>query len=181
MCRFGCIPVLSAEAGSRPGGRGTFLCFAKETYPKERRPCCLRPLRFAAGQPGVLGCGVRRGTHCAPAALRSNNHGESVDEAGMSCGTPATPRPARPRRIQKGWGANSPSGRRCARPEPLGRKRRALRRLGRAQQWPVWLFGCLAVWLFGCRAFGLPTLFWLRLRRGVCGVACAPSRACFVI
>ena len=30
-------------AGSRPGGRGTFLCFAKETYPKERRPCCLRP------------------------------------------------------------------------------------------------------------------------------------------
>ena len=86
---------------------GTFLCFAKETYPKERRPCCLRPLRFAAGQPGVLVRGVRRGTHCAPAALRSNNHGESVDEAGVSCGTPATPRPARLRRIQKGWGANN--------------------------------------------------------------------------
>ena len=85
---------------------GTFLCFAKETYPK-RRPCCLRPLRFAAGQPGVLVRGVRRGTHCAPAALRSNNHGESVDEAGVSCGTPATPRPARLRRIQKGWGANN--------------------------------------------------------------------------
>ena len=82
-------------------------------------------------QPGVLGCGVRRGTHCAPAALRSNNHGESVDEAGMSCGTPATPRPARPRRIQKGWGANSPFGpslrsaprsRRLA-PAPLGAER----------------------------------------------------------
>ena len=111
-------------------------------------------------QPGVLGCGVRRGTHCAPAALRSNNHGESVDEAGMSCGTPATPRPARPRRIQKGWGANSPSGRRCARPEPLGRKRRALRRLGRAQQWPVWMLGC-----------SFPTPIWLRLRRGGCGVS----------
>src|SRR5690606_29195796 len=27
-----------AEAGSRPGGRSTFLCFAKEKYPKERRP-----------------------------------------------------------------------------------------------------------------------------------------------
>jgi len=25
------------QAGSRPGGRGTFLCFAKEKYPKERR------------------------------------------------------------------------------------------------------------------------------------------------
>ena len=60
-------------------------------------------------QPGVLGCGVRRGTHCAPAALRSNNHGESVDEAGVSCGTPATPRPARPRRIQKGLSTKTAS------------------------------------------------------------------------
>ena len=91
-------------------------------------------------QPGVLGCGVRRGTHCAPAALRSNNHGESVDEAGMSCGTPATPRPARPRRIQKGWGANSPSGRRCARPGVLGAQ--GARVGGRAQRWPVWMSAC---------------------------------------
>ena len=88
-------------------------------------------------QPGVLGCGVRRGTHCAPAALRSNNHGESVDEAGMSCGTPATPRPARPRRIQKGWGANSHSGRRCARPGGRGAQR--LRVGGRAQRRPEWM------------------------------------------
>ena len=60
-------------------------------------------------QPGVLVRGVRRGTHCAPAALRSNNHGESVDEAGVSCGTPATPRPARPRRIQKGLSTKTAS------------------------------------------------------------------------
>ena len=32
--------------GFRPGGRGTFLCFAKEKYPKERRPRC--PCPFAA-------------------------------------------------------------------------------------------------------------------------------------
>ena len=137
LCWSWCAPLLRAEAGSRPGGRGTFLCFAKETYPKERRPCCLRPLRFAAGQPGVLVRGVRRGTHCAPAALRSNNHGESVDEAGVSCGTPATPRPARPRRIQKGWGANSHSGRRCARPGGRGAQR--LRVGGRAQRRPEWM------------------------------------------
>jgi len=31
------------QAGSRPGGRGTFLCFAKEKYPKERRPDGLGP------------------------------------------------------------------------------------------------------------------------------------------
>mgnify|MGYP005990603717 CR=1 FL=1 len=34
---------LLPEAGSRPGGRGTFLCFAKEKYPKERRPYCACP------------------------------------------------------------------------------------------------------------------------------------------
>ena len=39
LCWSWCAPLLRAEAGSRPGGRGTFLCFAKETYPKERRPC----------------------------------------------------------------------------------------------------------------------------------------------
>ena len=109
LCWSWCAPLLRAEAGSRPGGRGTFLCFAKETYPKERRPCCLRPLRFAAGQPGVLVRGVRRGTHFAALQLRSDNHGESVDEAGVSCGTPATPRPARPRRIQKGLSTKTAS------------------------------------------------------------------------
>ncbi len=35
--------TLLPGAGSRPGGRGTFLCFAKEKYPKERRPCCACP------------------------------------------------------------------------------------------------------------------------------------------
>ena len=36
------------------------------------------------------------------------------------------------------------TGRRFARPTPPGRKPRAMRRLGRAQQWPVWLSGCSA-------------------------------------
>ena len=36
---------------------------------------------------------------------------------------------------------------RCARPRLRGRKRHALRKPGRAQRWPVWLFGC---WMFGC-------------------------------
>ena len=63
----GCF-FLRVEAGSRPGGRGTFLCFAKEKYPKERRPSCLRPLRGNLRR-GV--CGVRRGTRYAlRAALR---------------------------------------------------------------------------------------------------------------
>ena len=57
----GCF-FLRVEAGSRPGGRGTFLCFAKEKYPKERRPNCLRPLR---GNLRRCVCGVRRGTRYA--------------------------------------------------------------------------------------------------------------------
>jgi hypothetical protein len=57
----GCF-FLRAEAGSHPGGRGTFLCFAKEKYPKERRPNCLRPLR---GKLRRCVCGLRRGTRYA--------------------------------------------------------------------------------------------------------------------
>ena len=77
-------------AGTRPGGRGTFLCFAKEKYPKERRPQVCDPYAYATGQPAVLAHGVRRGTHCAPAALRSDNHGESVNKA-WALGRPCTP------------------------------------------------------------------------------------------
>jgi len=43
-------------AGTRPGGRHTFLCFAKEKYAKERRPAVwVPPLRY--GQPAVLDYG----------------------------------------------------------------------------------------------------------------------------
>src|SRR3990167_4528344 len=90
----GGVLLLSAEAGSRPGGRGTLLCFAKEKYPKERRPYCVLPLRCATGQPGVLGWRGRRVTHCAPVALRSDRRGESVDEAWG--GAAAHPRPPPP-------------------------------------------------------------------------------------
>ena len=43
--------VSGRRPGVRPGGRGTFLCFAKEKYPKERRPdvpALLRRVRCAA-------------------------------------------------------------------------------------------------------------------------------------
>ncbi|AVS66502.1 hypothetical protein C8245_13185 [Paracidovorax avenae] len=51
---------------------------------------------------GARGWGVPWNSLRALRALRSDNHGKSVHEAGVSCGTPATPPPARPRRIQKG-------------------------------------------------------------------------------
>ena len=45
--------------------RVTFFRVAERKSPKKGRPYCLRPLRCATGQPGVLGHGVRRGTRFA--------------------------------------------------------------------------------------------------------------------
>ncbi len=103
--------------GCAPGGAVTFFCFAKRKSPKKRRPCCLRPLRCAAGQPGVLGHGVHRRTRCAPAALRSNNCGESVHEA-CALRRACHPAPCAPQAHTEGNppGSDIHSGHRCARP-----------------------------------------------------------------
>src|SRR3990167_2232186 len=71
----GGVLLLSAEAGSRPGGRGTLLCFAKEKYPKERRPYCVLPLRCATGQPRGGGGGGRRRPRPAPPRGRAPPRG----------------------------------------------------------------------------------------------------------
>ena len=48
--------LLREGAGTRPGGRGTFLCFAKEKYPKEKRPhdCDPSAQRWGTPAPGHL-------------------------------------------------------------------------------------------------------------------------------
>ena len=92
-------------------------------------------------------CGVRRITHFAAAQLRSDKRGESDNEA-CARRRPCHPANAPPQAQPEGGGSpkagqpNSHTGHRCARPTPPGRKRRALRRLGRAQQWPVWMSAC---------------------------------------
>ena len=147
--------------------RVTFFRVAERKSPKKGRPYCLRPLRFATGQPGVLDHGVHRRTRCAPAALRSDNCGESVHEACVSFGTHATPRPARPRRIQKGTQKKRTSTRaiaslRCARPHLAGASATRCAVGAERSDGPC---GCSAV---GCLA---PHPCWLRLRRGGCGVS----------
>ncbi|BFO56476.1 hypothetical protein AVXHC19_32790 [Acidovorax sacchari] len=71
---------------------------------------------------GARGWGVPWNSLRALRALRSDNHGKSVHEAGVSFGTSATPPPARPRRIQKGvtraFALLGPTDHRCARPRP---------------------------------------------------------------
>ena len=96
------MPRLRAEAGSRPGGRGTFLCFAKEKYPKERRPPVCDPFAVRRGKPAA---GRLRGAPwnslCAARAARTatasqfTKHGRFDDHA--------TPQPPRRRRSQQGW------------------------------------------------------------------------------
>ena len=158
MCdrRCGCfdgVPLLRAEAGSRPGGRGTFLCVAKETYPKERRPRCpCPPRRWRGGslRCSVLGCAAEL---AAFFELRSNSCGKSDHEACVSFGTHAHPSSCASRRSQQGWGTGSKRlllrscawgrGRApCALPTAwarspcLGQAQRGS--WGRAKRWPGW-------------------------------------------
>ena len=83
--------MVEAGAGSRPGGRGTFLCFAKEKYPKERRPAVCVPHAFASGQPAVLGpsgvspklAALRQRRALIRSALRSSAQPDGGGQPGM--------------------------------------------------------------------------------------------------
>ncbi len=66
------MPWLRAEAGSRPGGRDTFLCFAKEKYPKERRPPVCDPFAERRGKPASCRLrGAPWNSLCAARAART--------------------------------------------------------------------------------------------------------------
>ena len=114
--------------------RVPFFRVAERKEPKKGRPHCLRPLRFATGQPAVLGFGgvslnsrrcasLRHTRALIRQTLRSSAHPEGLGEQ------------------------NIHTGHRCARPRIAGASatRHALRSLGRAKQWPVGLLGCSAV------------------------------------
>ena len=96
------MPRLRAEAGSRPGGRGTFLCFAKEKYPKERRPPVCDPFAVRRGKPasGRLRGAPWNSLRCVAASFR---HPRRVSSRSMGASTPMlTPQPPRRRRSQQG-------------------------------------------------------------------------------
>ncbi|SFD92416.1 hypothetical protein SAMN04489710_10917 [Paracidovorax konjaci] len=82
-------------AGSRPGGRGPFLCFAKEKAPKERRPCWLRPPspEGRRGQPAVLGHGARLRNSLRAGALRSDIAASQITKRACPSARPRAPRP----------------------------------------------------------------------------------------
>ena len=99
---FDCAPALRAGAGVCARRRSNFLLSRQEKVTKEKATLLCASLRCAAGN---LRCSVRgchRRTRCAPAALRSNNCGESVHEVRMSFGTRTHPLPCASRHAQKG-------------------------------------------------------------------------------
>ena len=157
-----------AKSGGResPGMRVTFFRLAERKSPKKGRPCCLRPLRCATGQPGVLGHGVRRGTRFAlRAPLRQPRRARARSTRAP---TRVPPRALRAPGASRREPDRHPHGPSLRSAPSRGRKRHALHTLDRAQRWPGWMFGC-------------PTPCWLRLRRGGCGGARASERACFVL
>ena len=119
--------------------RVIFFRLAERKSPKKGRPHCLRPRRCAPGQPVVLVRGARCGTRFAPAALRSNSRSESVHEACVLRHTP--PHALRSSAHTEGMGSGHPFGPLLRSAPSRGRKRLALRRLGRVQRWPVWMSG----------------------------------------
>jgi hypothetical protein len=106
-----CWSLVRLEPGVRPGGRVTFFASPKKVT-KERRPHCLRPLRFAAGQPAVLAhpaCRRTRDVHCvhsAQTAAASQTTKHACPSAGV--------RPAALRSSAQPGGSGSSL--RCARP-----------------------------------------------------------------
>ncbi len=126
--------------------RGTFLCFAKEKCPKERRPHCLRPLRFAPGQPAVLAGGVRCGTRCA--LTRSAQTAAASQFTKRVCpAAHAPPRPLRSSAHPEGSGEpNIPTGLCFARPHL------ACASATRCEIWAERSNGPTGCWLFGCSA-----------------------------
>jgi hypothetical protein len=151
------VHFLTAEAGSRPGGRGTFLCFAKETYPKERRPTVCDPFAALRGKPAS---GRFRG---APwNSLRAARCAQTTTASQMTkrvcpAAHPLTPQPPRRRRRQMGVSPTravaglGPQRARTARP-----KHQAERSDGPK--------GCLLPTLSGC-AWGAQGAGWRVCRR----------------
>ena len=96
------LSIESCWPGLGPAADSLSLASPRESKQREGDPAVCDPYAALRGNLGCsfAGCAAELAARCA---LRSNNCGKLDVDAGVSCGTPATPRPARPRRIQKGW------------------------------------------------------------------------------
>jgi hypothetical protein len=143
-----CWPRGVLEGGGRdvaPAGDSLFFASPKKSKQKKGDPAVrVPPLR--CGQPAMLVRGVRRVTHCAAAQLRSDKRGESVHAAGVSCGTPATPRPVllgthrrEPETAARAFAALGPVSRAQATRAAKARPSAAMARVAARLSTPCWL------------------------------------------
>ena len=153
--------------------RVTFFCFAKRKSPKKRRPPVCDPCASLRGKPAS--CRLRGApwhSLCA-GARRSDNHGESDHEARAlrrACHPATAPPQAQPAGVGQPniQTAGHPFGPLLRSARSRGRKRHALRKLGRAKQRPVWMFCSLCP--SGCAE-----------ERSGRGGMCAEGHTCFVV
>jgi len=124
------------RAGSGVCARRRSNFFCQKKSPKKASLAVCDPFAALRGNLRRGTCGVRRGTHFAAVQLRSDSHGEPVNEAcahQRACHPASTPPQAHP----QGLGTT-----RAFAALGLGKKRRAAMGRtcfspGRAQQWPV--------------------------------------------
>jgi hypothetical protein len=119
--------------------RVTFFCFAKRKSPKKRRPPVCDPCASLRGKPAS---GRLRGAPWNSLCACGAPLGQPRRVSSRSMRAPTrmlTPQPPRRRRSQQGVDsrtAKQPYGPLLRSGSPRGRKRHALRKLGRAKQWP---------------------------------------------
>ena len=88
--------------GLAPAGEVLVLCFAKEKYPKERRPPVCDPFAERRGKPASSRLrGAPWNSLCAARAARTTTASQFTKHG--RCDAHATPQPPRRRRSQQGW------------------------------------------------------------------------------
>ena len=131
------VPRACAEGGSRdvaPAGDSLFFASPKKSKQKKGDPQSATPaLRYGANLRRG-GCGVRRRTHCALSALRSDNRGESDHEA-RALRRPCHPATAPPQaQPAGGWNSQTATRAIAALGPPAQRVALAPASWGRAQR-----------------------------------------------
>ena len=159
---MGGMPVQRAGAGSRPAA-SVFLLLRQKKGTKEKATLHAASLRFAAGnlRCSCLGCAAE-----LTSRLRRSVQTTAASQFTMRVcpAAHAPPHALRSSAHPEGRGAEHPHGPSLRSAQPARRAAPAPANGGRAQRWPVRLFGCSAV--HPC---------WLRLRRGGCGVSMRAS------
>ena len=162
------VPHARAGGGGRdfaPAGEVLVLCFAKEKYPKERRPYRLRPSASLRATCGARGRGALRNSLCAARAARTTAASQFTKPV-----CPAAHRPPRPLRSSAHPEGNPGS--------PSGPSLRSAPNAQRVALAPAKARPSAAMARVAVR---LSHPCWLRLRRGGCGVTRASKRPCFVV